>query len=119
MERQAGGGDDDDDGSAARREAYKAEHESFVSGHAGSTPLEIMVLSLVVPVSILFLALIRKVRSTTTSSWGFGVENAVIALPLLFAVTCCSECHAYMTASLAAVAFLLFTALFSQRRKWV
>ena len=52
MERQAGGGDDDDDGSAARREAYKAEHESFVSGHAGSTPLEIMVLSLVVPVQM-------------------------------------------------------------------
>ena len=120
MERQAVGGDDDDDASAAaaaRREDYKAEHESFVSGHAGSTPLEIMLLSLVVPVSILLLALMRKVRSTTTSSsWGFGVENAVIALPLLFAVTCCSECHAYMTASLAAVAFLVFTALYGQSK---
>ena len=41
---------------------YKAAHESFVSGHAGTTPLEIMLVSLVVPVSILLLALIRRVR---------------------------------------------------------
>ena len=41
---------------------YKSAHESFVSGHAGTTALEIMLLSLVVPVSILLLALIRKVR---------------------------------------------------------
>ena len=41
---------------------YKTAHESFVSGHAGTTALEIMLLSLVVPVSILLLALVRKVR---------------------------------------------------------
>ena len=43
-------------------EDYKAAHESFVSGHAGTTPLEIMLVSLVVPVSILLLALVRRVR---------------------------------------------------------
>ena len=40
---------------------YKAAHESFVSGHGGTTPLEIMLVSLVVPVSILLLAFVRRV----------------------------------------------------------
>ena len=41
---------------------YKAAHESFVSGHGGTSPLEIMLISLVVPVSVLLLALLRRVR---------------------------------------------------------
>ena len=44
---------------------YKAAHESFVSGHGGTTPQEIMLVSLVVPVSILLLAFVRRVGYTS------------------------------------------------------
>ena len=55
---------------------YKTAHESFVSGHGGTTPQEIMLVSLVVPVSILLLAFVRRV--------GYAFKHTqVFALPLV------------------------------------
>ncbi len=94
---------------------YKSAHETFVSGHHGTTAQEILLLSLGVPTSVLLVGLLKRAvgASSASSLKAALLENLVIAVPLVLAVTCCSDAHWQITAALAACAAALLISLVS------
>ena len=69
------------------RQSYKSYHEAFVSNHKGTTMLEINMISLICPLSVLFLNKIEIWISKSANLSRLFIEFIILAVPLLLALT--------------------------------
>ena len=92
-------------------EKYKAAHEAFISNNNGTTPLEVMMMSLNVPLGCLVYSLFVIILSTTTlDNYSGTVEVLAVSAPFILVSTCCSEHWHLVTACLVGVTLALLVA---------
>eukprot|EP00096_Caligus_rogercresseyi_P009487 TRINITY_DN3235_c0_g1_i1.p1 TRINITY_DN3235_c0_g1~~TRINITY_DN3235_c0_g1_i1.p1 ORF type:complete len:512 (-),score=98.41 TRINITY_DN3235_c0_g1_i1:66-1601(-) len=85
---------------------YKNLHETFVANNGGSQdPWEILGLSLILPASYLLSVSLSPLFSQRKNP--FLLENAILCVPILLALTCCSEKSAWILLGLLGLSALI------------